>query len=67
MGKNSSEFLRNASPEIPEKFLELGHHVYGFLGEFMKRISFEKLPEISLEFYSEKILRISPDYFSGNS
>jgi len=50
VGKNSSEFLRNASPEIPEKFLELGHHVYGFLGEFIKRISFEKFLGIFLEF-----------------
>jgi len=33
--QNSSEFLRN--PEIPEKFLGLGHHVYGFLGEFILR------------------------------
>jgi len=33
--QNSSEFLRNTSPEIPEKFLGLGHHVYEFLGEFI--------------------------------
>jgi len=37
--------------ECPEKFLGLGHHVYGFFGEF----------------HPMKILRISPDYFSGNS
>ena len=41
--------------KIPQNFLGLGHHVYGFLGEFMKRINFKK------------ILKISPDYFSGNS
>ena len=29
------EFLRNTSPKILEKFLELGHHAYGFLGEFI--------------------------------
>ena len=37
------KFLRispNISPEIPEKFLGLGHYVYGFLGELDKRISF---------------------------
>ena len=28
------EFLRITSPEIPEKFLVLGHQVYGLLGEF---------------------------------
>ena len=53
--RNFSEFLQNNSPEIPEKFLGLSHHVYGFLGEFIKRISFEKF------------LRNSPDFFSGNS
>jgi len=53
--------------EIPEKFLGLGHHVYGFLGEFIKIISFEKFLGISPEFHPQKILRISPDYFSGNS
>ena len=42
------KFLR-ISPEIPEKFLGLGHHVYGFLGEFIKRISFEKFLGISPE------------------
>ena len=41
--------------KIPQNFLGLGHHVYGFLEEFMKRINFKK------------ILKISPDYFSGNS
>ena len=65
--QNSSEFLRNTSPEIPEKFLGLGHHVYGFLGEFIKRISVEKFLRISPEFNTKKILRISPDYCSGNS
>jgi len=45
---NSSEFLWNTSPEIPE-------------------ISFEKFLGISPEFHPKKILRISPDYFSGNS
>ena len=59
--RNSSEFLRNTSPEITEKFLGLGHYVYGFLGEFIKRIrELEK-------FQPKKILRISPDYSSGNS
>jgi len=60
------KFLRNSS-EIKflrilfRKFLGLGHHVYGFLGEFKKFLG------ISLEFHPKKILRISPDYFSGNS
>jgi len=49
------------------KFIGLGHHVYGFLGEFIKRISFEKFLGISPEFHPKKILRISPDYFSGSS
>ena len=40
--RNSSEFLQKYSLEIPEKFLGLCHHVYGFFGEFIKRISFEK-------------------------
>jgi len=44
------EFLRNTYPEISEKFLGLGHHVYGFLGEFIKSISFEKFLGISPEF-----------------
>jgi len=65
--RNSSVFLWNTSLEIPEKFLGLGHHVDGFLGEFIKRISFEKFLGISTEFYLKKILRISPDYYSGNS
>ena len=47
VGKNSSEFLRNTSPEIPEKFLVLGHQVHGFLGELNKRINFEKFLGIS--------------------
>ena len=58
--QKSSEFLRNTSPEIPEKFLRLGHHVYGFLGEFIKRISFEKFLRISLKFHPKKILINSP-------
>jgi len=53
-----TKFLR-ISPEIPEKFLGLGHHVYGFLGEFIKRISFEKFLGISLEFHQE-----NPENFS---
>ena len=44
------KFLRN-SPEIPEKFLGLGYHVYRFLEEFMKRISFVKFLWVSLEFH----------------
>jgi len=40
---------------MPEKFLGLGDKVYGFLGELSKRISFKKF------------LRISQEYFSGNS
>ena len=60
--QNSSEFFLNTSPEIPEKFLGL----YGFLGEFIKRISFKKFLGIFLEFYPKKILKISLDYFSGN-
>jgi len=45
-----TEFLRisrNTSPEIPEKFLVLGHQVHGFLGELNKRINFEKFLGIS--------------------
>jgi len=53
--------------EIPEKFLGFCHHVYGFLEEFIKRISFEKFLGISLEFHPKKILRISPDCFFGKS
>ena len=34
--------LKTQFREIPEKFLGLGHHVHSFLGEFIKRISFEK-------------------------
>jgi len=64
---NSSEFLQNSSPEIPEKFLGLNNHVYRFLGAFIKWISFEKFLGISPELHLKKILRISPDYFSGNS
>ena len=60
--QNSSEcfptkFLR-ISPEIPEKFLGLDHHVYRFLWEFIKRISFGKFLVISPEFHPKKILRI---------
>ena len=65
--RNSSEFLRNISPEIPENFLGIGHHVCGFLGEFNKRIGFEKFLGISPEFHPKKFLRISPEYFSRNS
>ena len=53
--------------EIPEKFLGLGYHVYRFFGKFIKRICFKKFPGISPEFHPKKILKISPDYFSGNS
>jgi len=59
------KFLR-ISPEIPEKFLGLGHQVYRFLGELHRRISFEKFLGISLEFHPKKVLRISPEYCSGN-
>ena len=65
--RNSSEFLQNYSLEIPEKFLELCHHVYGFFREIIKRISFEKFLGISLEFHTKKFLRNSPECFSGNS
>jgi len=51
---NSSKFLCNTSPEIPEKFLGLGYHVYGFLRELMKRISFEKFLGIFPEFHPRK-------------
>ena len=34
--KNSWKILLNAYLEIPEKFLGLGHQVYGFLGELNK-------------------------------
>ena len=48
---NSSEFLQNTSPEIPEKFLGLGHHVYGFLEEFIQELvsrnSWEFLPNFT--------------------
>ena len=63
---NSSEFLRNTSLKIPEKFLGLDHHVYEFLGECIKRISFEKFLGISPEFHPpskswEFLLITSPD------
>ena len=64
--QNSSEFFQNNSPDIPENFLGLSYHVYWFLGEFIKRISFKKFLGIFLEFYPKKILKISLDYFSGN-
>ena len=65
--QNSSEFLQQYSVEIPEKFLGLCYHVYGFFREFIKRISFEKFLGISPEFHPKKFLRNSSDYFSGNS
>ena len=40
--------------EIPEKFLGLGHHVYGFLGEFIIRISSEKFQGISPKFHLQE-------------
>ena len=61
------EFHLITSPEIPEKFLGLDHHVYGFLGEFIERISFEKFLGITPQFHPKKILKISPDYFSGKT
>jgi len=38
--RNSLEIFLIAFLEIPEKFLGLGHQVYGFLGELNKKISF---------------------------
>ena len=58
---------QNTSPEIHKKFQVLGHNVYGLLRECIERISFEKLMGTSQEFHPKKILRISPDYFYGNS
>jgi len=52
----------NASPEIPEKFLGLGHQVYGFFGKLNKRINFEKFPRISLEFYSRNSQDFSQNF-----
>jgi len=49
------------------KFLVLGHQVYGFLREFDKKIIFEKFLGIFLEFHPKKVLRNSPECFSGNS
>jgi len=46
--RNSWEILLNASPEILEKFLGLGHQVYRFLGELNKKISFDKFLGITL-------------------
>ena len=37
--RNFWEFLKNNSPEIPEKFSVLGHQLYGFYGELNKRHS----------------------------
>jgi len=65
--QNSSEFLRNTSKEIPEKFLGVGHQVYRFLGELNKRINFDTFLGISPEFHPKKFLRISPEFFSGTS
>ena len=76
VSRNSWEFLRNftprkfweflliTSPEIPEKFLGLGHQVYGFLGELKKRISFEEFPRNSWEFLWNFFKEI-PKNFSG--
>ena len=60
--RKSWEFLLIASLEISEKFLGLGHHVYEFLGEWNKKISFEKFLRISLKF-SQEILRFSSQNF----
>ena len=62
-----TKFLQKYSLKIPEKFLGLCHHVYGFLREFIKRISFKKFLGISPEFHPKKFLKNSPECFSGNS
>ena len=47
--KRFLRFSINTSPEIPVKFLGLGHHVFGILGEFNREIVLRNYWGVSLE------------------
>jgi len=53
--------------EISEKFLGLGHQVYGYLGELNLGEKFREIPENFSGIFLKKFLRMSQEYFSGNS
>ena len=65
--RNYWELLQNISPKIPEKCSGLGHQFYGFFRKLNKIPSLKKFLRVSQEFFLEKFLIISLEYFSGNS
>ena len=52
------EIPQNFSRNILWKFLRISYHVYGFLGELIKRISFKKFLGISPKFQPKKFWEI---------